>query len=798
MRDRQRHGQALLRQVGALATQMTEAHRVQQGAGVQDGFGLRIAFDSFPDVELALDSLARERSGIELLNVQRDGERTVATVFVPDGKLHIFENEIRAYLDESKDTTTGPRNHRLLNAIAEVRTAALRDLWTDAPEVMPTSDDELLWWEVWLPVHGDRAAVTQQFVQLARSLDFQLSGGQLDFPERTIVLMRGSAGQMKRSVMILNSIAELRRAKETAEFFDSLQPREQPEWTAELLSRTTFATDDRDVPYVCLLDTGANWGHPLLAPALDQRDAHTVEPGWSASDDDGHGTNMAGLALFGDLTDVSTGTEQIAIGHRLESVKLLKRNGANGDDPKHHGYLTVQAVARPEISAPHRRRVLSMAVTAKDSRDRGRPSAWSATLDRLTSDAENQGDARRLFLVAGGNVEDRDVWAQYPTSNSAEGIHDPGQSWNTLTVGALTHLTRITDSNTTGYVPLAGDGDLSPFSTTSQPWEDRWPLKPDVVFEGGNVAKDQAGDAWTVGSLQLLTTNADPQARLFSLANATSAASALAAKMSAELMAVYPSLWPESIRGLIVHSAQWTDAMRRMFLPLAGNASKADMHRLVRHCGFGEPDLGRAMWSASNSLTLVCEDQLHPFQKIGSDPATLGEMNLHVLPWPLDELALLGDTPVKMRVTLSYFIEPNPSQRGISKYRYESHGLRFDVKRPTESISDFHARINAAARDNETTAATAGSDSNWLIGINNRHKGSLHSDIWAGSAADLASRGVIAVYPTTGWWKTRERLGSVNRSARYSLIVSIRTPATDIDLYSAVADKVATPVQITT
>ena len=38
-----------------------------------------------------------------------------------------------------------------------------------------------------------------------------------------------------------------------------------------------------------------------------------------------------------------------------------------------------------------------------------------------------------------------------------------------------------------------------------------------------------------------------------------------------------------------------------------------------------------------------------------------------------------------MRVTLSYFIEPNPSQRGNSRYRYQSHGLRFDVKRPTET-----------------------------------------------------------------------------------------------------------------
>ena len=51
------------------------------------------------------------------------------------------------------------------------------------------------------------------------------------------------------------------------------------------------------------------------------------------------------------------------------------------------------------------------------------------------------------------------------------------------------------------------------------------------------------------------------------------------------------------------------------------------------------------------------------------------------MPWPLDELEQLGETQVEMRVTLSYFIEPNPSSRGFrSRYRYESHGLRFECK----------------------------------------------------------------------------------------------------------------------
>jgi hypothetical protein len=161
------------------------------------------------------------------------------------------------------------------------------------------------------------------------------------------------------------------------------------------------------------------------------------------------------------------------------------------------------------------------------------------------------------------------------------------------------------------------------------------------------------------------------------------------------------------------------------------------------------------------------------------------------------ELEALGATPVEMRVTLSYFIEPNPSERGFrSRYRYESHGLRFDVKRPLESENDFRARINAAARDEEEGTRTGGDDPNWDIGTKNRHKGSLHSDIWRGSAADLASRGTLAVYPALGWWKTRLRLERYNKAARYTLIVSIRAPEVDVDLYNAIANQIALPVAV--
>jgi len=53
--------------------------------------------------------------------------------------------------------------------------------------------------------------------------------------------------------------------------------------------------------------------------------------------------------------------------------------------------------------------------------------------------------------------------------------------------------------------------------------------------------------------------------RLFTTFEATSAASALASRFAAQNWVQYPSLWPETIRALMVHSAEWTEQMCRQF-----------------------------------------------------------------------------------------------------------------------------------------------------------------------------------------------------------------------------------------
>jgi len=92
-------------------------------------------------------------------------------------------------------------------------------------------------------------------------------------------------------------------------------------------------------------------------------------------------------------------------------------------------------------------------------------------------------------------------------------------------------------------------------------------------------------------------------------------------------------------------------------------------------------------------------------------------MILYDLPWPAEALEAQGQTNVQMKVTLSYFIEPNPGERGwTQRHRYSSHGLRFAVKRSEENLNAFRSRVNRAAREDDEWYGTAGGDSGWLFG----------------------------------------------------------------------------------
>jgi hypothetical protein len=116
-----------------------------------------------------------------VLNVRTEQERTLATVFVPDGKLGHFERLIEDYVSEKRDRRGRPRDNRpLLDTISMIRRATIRALWTDELEFFPTTTNDPLWWEVWLPVRDGRGRLESSFRMLAGNATFQLRQNGLE------------------------------------------------------------------------------------------------------------------------------------------------------------------------------------------------------------------------------------------------------------------------------------------------------------------------------------------------------------------------------------------------------------------------------------------------------------------------------------------------------------------------------------------------------------------------------------------------------------------------------------------
>jgi len=716
-----------------------------------------------------------------------------ATVWVADEDRAAFMRLFEDYLSGS--TKTGqPPNQDLVANISRIRKAILADLWTSDGEP-PVHGQH--WWELWLDTSGGDFEAINGFVS---AYELRMLPRSIQLRDRFVVWVEATWSQLEPLPFTVVPLAEIRKP-EFIETIEDLPAAEQDEYVQDLVER--LSTADGSAPAVCHLDTGVLRSHVLIESSLAPEDLHTII-GASGADTDprGHGTSMAGLALYGDDLDaVLQSSEPVQLRHRLESVRMKPGPGEARINPLDYGSATVQAVALPEIAA-QRRRVFALTLSTSPDNP-GDPTLWSAAVDALAVGTETTRDGdrfqlisepdptiARLIVVAAGNV---DSYAkEYADHSDLAAIEDPAQAWNALTVGAFTNLTESPQHpQYAGWSVLGEAGGLSPHSRTSMLFRHRSaPIKPDICMEGGNVLTDGGQMFETkLPGLSLRSTGNTSDIALTS-ANATSAATAQAARLAALAMERYPDYWPETIRGLLAHEAEWTPAMARN---VQANQLKGARLEQLRRYGWGVPTENSVVNSSRRAVTLVTQDQFVPFD---GKNYTMRRFRLHTLPWPTEALEELGSAAVRLRITLSYFIEPSASRRGWrQRYAYPSHSLRFDLQGALESGQQFVARINRNAQAQEAGRAGSGTTSErWLLGERQRHLGSLHQDEWHGTGSELAQCNSVAVYPAGGWWKNNKRQDRIDMPVRYSLILSLRTREQSVDLYTPIATQLQVPI----
>jgi hypothetical protein len=795
-----------LRQFDAL-----EAAVAARAAGARDELATReiIAIRPSPDTKLTADQLDDAKSDARLIGI--DEKTGTVLLDVPNARLDYLRVKVDAFADDAQTWQTVSKkdgsvtlhrgSERAVAPVGQVGLATLEDVGGPRLHHELPSEGRRYWYEVacrgGYRVPAEETAASR--AQIARQLQRIGAAQQLDAfdgSERVYFFVHATPAQLDALRASTDCIYEVELAPEPIrdlKLFDEL--------TTSDLKDFALTAPSAVAPAVVLLDTGIATGHPLLKEAI--LSATTGGPEIPSPEDTyGHGTKVAGLALHHDIGAVierGHGTAE----HWLQSSRVLVRPGAGtASDESYEKWpvLTRGAVIAAEAADPKPRdRVFALAVTRTmqdPPLDGFVPTLWSHAIDQL---AFNDGRGR-LIVVAAGNAREEQWLAlaeQHPQLQLSEKIHQPAQSANALTVGAFTDRTQLPPSPeyADARVVATMKGGISPFTSTGLVGTE-WPIKPDVVLEGGNLAIAGALPDAGVPTLSALTTHRQhPLGRPLGQLSMTSEATARAARLAARIWNIEPGLRPESVRALIVHSASWTPTMLRQFEGLND--------RLVA-CGWGVPDERLACECARDIATVVIEDAMpnavaeeepkkvkpKRAQTKTTEPKDRRKVKVFRLPVPAD-VPPGGDHDVELRVTLSYFPEPNRFGRTLV------HGLdlKWDMQGPAELEEAFIQRINVLARpvgpDGKRVKPISTTKSfDWTIGINARSRGTVQSDRCKGKLSQLAGGKLIAVVPVLGWWNQRTKLR--HEEMKFSLIVSLFAPGA----YASIKPLLVLPVEV--
>lgn len=746
--------------VNQIVTHLEE--REKQGQPVANG----IYVDLKMDKSFIPDSLGKQDSpkGATIMKVTDNGEENDVdvTVYVKKDKKDWLKNKVDDY--SSKNTAKGkPCNERLIAPINGVEATDIRTLYVSAEEFDTIPEEGSYIYELWMSHSKENSQ--ERIENTLHQLGIEKMAEPLLFDGVDVWLIKSTKQQLCTLPLSLGYIEGIRPYHKPSILTSNNT--EKREWSELIKGEITY-DQDADV-IVGILDSGVNNAHELLKPALPDERMDVAIGVLEATDKTDHGTGMAGLALLGDLTNIAYQRETpVAVHHALSSVKIYEDGY---DTPKEfYGAVIEEAIGKASDMGAS----IQCMVITDESAYNGIATSSSAALDESIY---HQGQCDRLVLVSAGNIQTPDVdHNNYIESCKANAVQSPAQAWNALTVGAYTEKTLVGDGS---FKPLAAPGGVSPYSCSSYPWHEKR-NKPEIVMEGGNVAYHDLLRETSHSDLSLVTTSNEQEEPLEPF-NATSAATGLAARLAAQIKVENPQLSMLSIRGLMVHSARWTDEMMRI----------NNVEERMTLCGYGVPDENAAVYSNEKCATYIFENQLEPYTQ-GDSGNIYGKMHYYDLPWPKELLEDMGDEYVRIRITLSYYVKPSPGYAGrTSKYRYPSATLHFDLKTATETEEEFLCRRNR--QEGEKT--TQNDATRWNVKQQKRERGTVQSDWIECTAADLAEMDKIVVFPGQGWWKER-KLDNVDNSVPYSLIVSIETKETDIynAVETAISNRIGVPI----
>ncbi len=365
-------------------------------------------------------------------------------------------------------------------------------------------------------------------------------------------------------------------------------------------------------PGVVVLDSGLTLGHPLLKSAVS--DSKSFLPGKDASDENGHGTHVAGLALYGDV-EARVQERRFVPKLRLFSGRILDENNETNKN-------FVENKISEAVSYFYEKYGCKVFNLSFGDMNKpffmGHVKGLAYTLDVLSR------KFGVLFVVSAGNVlgntlEGLDWKERYPDylTERQWSIIEPAPALNALTVGSIARFDKTFASQRyatdPAEIPIARRDQPSPFTRCGPSVGGA--IKPELVAYGGNWALNTRAGAYYLvsrnGLGEISTNMGFMGGNLFSEDSGTSMAAPHVAHLAASVLSEYPDADANLIRAmLLAHAA----------VPKAAENLVKDAEKLRRIYGYGKILPEALFRSFENEVSLIAqatmENKKHHFYEI--------------------------------------------------------------------------------------------------------------------------------------------------------------------------------------
>lgn len=710
--------------------------------------------------------------------------------FPDEHSLSKFTSEYDRYADETGYTTALPPGKRrdLFDALESVSTVSEDERRGRRlrREGVPTEEPFFLDVDLWNP---SRDQSYSELISRFRSFVQSRGGSIAQYPLRapSMILVK-----IRANLRLLNELLKL----DFVSLVD-LPPSPTPEDSFDL-SQQVHIPDPlhsvaSDGPLACIVDSGVLAGHPLLiSSVVGEFDFSSGEN--TASDLNGHGTQVGGIVVYGDIARRMRGNEWIPQVNLL-SAKVL-RNELNPIDPTNSSAVfpdekRVEDQLKQAIEYIHSEydcRVFNLSIGHADRIYLGgRQLPWAEIIDDLARTLDI------VIVVAVGNVNNPPIpdeassrlfqAAVSRSLNSPEHkLIDPATSALSITVGAIARRDDPSLRYLGTQLAAAPRGCPAPF-TRSGPGV-AGAVKPELVAPGGNLAVDSVAgsmrwrrDDENLGepTLNLRLESGHPLRVVSGTSYSAAMVSHIAARMEATLrgqLNVKPS--QNLVRALLLSSAKVDNNVKEVV-----GTKQADLLNVV---GYGQPSIEHC-WSSRNRVCLITEDIVE-----------YRTFHVYSLEVPEAFLNQRGDRSIS--VSLAY----DPPTR-LSRKDYIATAMWLEVfgGLTSEQVFDYRSRYNG---DGEPPKVPRRNQLNFKPGGQTIKMSTAQKRTWRSNQGtmflnrkDTSDNSTLHIFVGCQPRFTNP-LGE--DSQRYAMVITLEHESQHIDIYQEIRSKIRSRARIRT